>query len=142
MWKQVSPAAMTNYHCMFTLIHSFIKSFIHSAPFWIACGISTRDPWLEVGEQVRIDTYAPPRVSASMCPGLTMFPFAPSSPGGPFLPGGPAAPDGPASPFSPASPLGPFAETEVRGQSSLDSPGVKVSIPELRNLCGLGLSWG
>ena len=71
-----------------------------------------------------------------------MFPFAPSSPGGPFLPGGPAAPDGPASPFSPASPLGPFAETEVRGQSSLDSPGVKVSIPELRNLCGLGLSWG
>ena len=37
---------------------------------------------------------------------------------------------------------GTLAETEVRGQSSLDSPGVKVSIPELRNLRGLGLSWG
>ena len=68
MWKQVSPAATANYHCMFTLTHSFIQPFIHSATSWVACGISTlistQDPWLEVGEQVRVDTRAPPRVMA------------------------------------------------------------------------------
>ena len=83
---------MTDYHCMFILIHSFIPSFIHSAMFWVACGISTQDPWLDVEEQVRVDICAPSRVVASMCPRTHRIPLCSILSRGAFLAWGSSSP--------------------------------------------------